>query len=118
MARLKAMAGRMTALRPRIGTVATGTGGEDRRDALNANRAWYRTAEWRRLRAEVLRDALYTCALCGRVAASAGLVADHKQPHRWDRDLFFLRSNLQCLCKPCHDGAKQRAERRGGWVNP
>lgn len=114
MARLTAIGSRLSPLRGRLGTVATGAAGEDRRDAMIAGRAWYHTAEWRRLRAGVLRDALYTCAMCGRVAPSAGLVADHVKPHRWDRDLFFLRSNLQCLCKACHDGAKQRSERKGG----
>lgn len=41
------------------------------------------------------------------------LVADHKTPHRGDVALFWDEQNLQCLCKPCHDRDKQRAERGG-----
>lgn len=83
------------------------------RDRIDVWRRWYKTAEWRELRWSVLVDALFTCARCGIVGQSSALVADHVTPHRGDRDLFFDRSNLQCLCKTCHDGEKQREERRG-----
>jgi len=39
------------------------------------------------------------------------MVADHKTPHRGDEALFWDRQNLWCLCKGCHDGAKQREDR-------
>lgn len=42
------------------------------------------------------------------------LVADHRIAHRGDETLFWAPENLQCLCKRCHDGAKQREERGGG----
>nr|WP_243256973.1 HNH endonuclease signature motif containing protein [Rhizobium skierniewicense] len=49
---------------------------------------------------------------CGRIDGNTSrLVADHKIPHRGDEALFWDESNLQCLCKPCHDGLKQRQER-------
>ena len=50
------------------------------------------------------------CARCGAPAT----VVDHKVPHRGDRALFDDPANLQSLCKPCHDGWKQRQEREGG----
>jgi 5-methylcytosine-specific restriction endonuclease McrA len=62
---------------------------------------------------DVLVAALFTCAMCRRTEASARLVADHIIPHRGDEALFWDRTNLQCLCKTCHDGHKQRAERAG-----
>ena len=63
----------------------------------------------------VLTEAMFTCAWCRQAQHdTAQLVADHKVPHRDDEDLFWNRANLQCLCKTCHDGAKQRAERAGG----
>jgi 5-methylcytosine-specific restriction endonuclease McrA len=39
-------------------------------------------------------------------------VADHIDPHRGDRVKFFDPANLQCLCKACHDGAKQREDKQ------
>lgn len=38
------------------------------------------------------------------------LVADHRRRHNGDANLFWDEGNLQTLCKPCHDGPKQRAE--------
>ncbi|SPA17227.1 Putative phage holin (fragment) [Cupriavidus taiwanensis] len=37
-------------------------------------------------------------------------VVDHVRPHRGDRRLFLDRTNLQSLCKLCHDSVKQRME--------
>ena len=51
---------------------------------------------------------------CGKIEGDTSqLVADHRRPHRGDERLFWDERNLQCLCKPCHDGTKQRQERRG-----
>ncbi|WP_245482984.1 HNH endonuclease [Agrobacterium sp. CNPSo 2736] len=54
---------------------------------------------------------------CGRIEVDTSkLICDHVTPHKGDRDLFFDASNLQTLCKPCHDTVKQREERsRGRW---
>ncbi len=82
------------------------------RDQSLGWRRWYKTARWQRLRWEVLRDAAFTCARCGVIERRTDqLVADHVVRHRGDEALFWDRGNLQCLCKPCHDGAKQAAER-------
>lgn len=76
----------------------------------------YSTKAWRRLRWQVLLDAAFTCAMCGVVEGkTSGLVADHIEPHRGDESLFWERSNLQCLCKACHDRHKQRAEAADRW---
>ncbi len=57
------------------------------------------------------RDA-FTCQMCGRVEGNTSqLVADHKQAHRGDASLFWDERNIQCLCKSCHDGAKQAIEK-------
>jgi hypothetical protein len=53
------------------------------------------------------------CALClteGRAVIAT--IADHVQPHRGDWNSFRL-GRLQSLCKPHHDGDKQRTERNG-----
>lgn len=76
-------------------------------------RRWYKTVAWTRIRMTRLRsDPL--CVLClMRGLTRAAAVVDHKQPHRGDRALFFDFDNTQSLCKPCHDGVKQREEARG-----
>jgi 5-methylcytosine-specific restriction protein A len=81
----------------------------------------YGTTRWQALRkATFLRD-LYTCRKCARlVGDSSKLVCDHIKPHRGDERLFWDDTNLQTLCKPCHDKAKQIEEQqtkhmRGVW---
>ena len=101
----------------RLGSVDMGADGMTRRrDANVAWRKWYKTTEWRRLRWACLVRDLFTCRMCGWIGGNATrlLVADHRLPHRGDRALFFDIGNLQCLCKPCHDGAKQSHERSRG----
>lgn len=117
MGGLKAIPGRLSSVKARVATLDLS--GPDRhrvRDAVQSWRAWYKTQAWRRLRWQVLRDALFTCAACRAVVADTSqLVADHIRPHRGDEALFWDRGNLQCLCKPCHDGGKQRGDgKRGG----
>lgn len=51
------------------------------------------------------------CVYCqrdGHVAEAT--VVDHKVPHRGDMKVFWDRTNWQGLCKPHHDGEKQREE--------
>ncbi len=110
MARLKQLA-------PRVGSLPMrGRSREARpalRDRIDTWRRWYKTADWRRLRWQVLVEAQFTCAMCGRVGDSPSLVADHITPHRGSRDLFWDRGNLQCLCSACHSSEKPREERGG-----
>lgn len=108
MARMKQLSPRGRQLKPRG---QAGPAPMRIRDRVDTWRAWYKTAEWRALRWQVLVDAHFTCARCGTVGASRDMVADHVRPHRGDRDLFFARSNLQCLCATCHNRDKQREER-------
>ena len=52
---------------------------------------------------------------CGRIEVDTSqLVADHKRPHRGDPELFWAPTNVQTLCKPCHDRVKQAEECRLG----
>lgn len=109
MARLKQLAPRGRTLKPRG---SSGVAPVRTRDRVDTWRRWYKTKEWQELRWEVLVDAVFTCKRCGHVGQSRDLVADHVMPHRGDRDLFFDRGNLQCLCATCHSRDKQREERR------
>lgn len=108
MARLRQLAPRGRQMKPRG---QSGPSPVRSRDRVDAWRAWYKTAEWRALRWDVLVAALFTCRRCGIIGQSRDLVADHIKPHRGDRDLFFDRANMQCLCATCHNRDKQREER-------
>lgn len=71
---------------------------------------WYWTNRWRKkAKAQLAAEPL--CRMCradGRTTAAT--IADHLDPHRGDETLFWF-GELQSLCKPCHDSAKQREEK-------
>lgn len=70
-------------------------------------KAWKDLRRWRLLTSPL-------CVFCQAAGhATEATVADHIKPHKGDMGLFLAPSNLQSLCKPCHDRHKQRAERAG-----
>jgi len=82
------------------------------RDRDTPWRKLYKTARWQRLRWKIIEQALFTCAMCGKLENNTSqLVADHIIPHKGNEFLFWDKNNLQCLCRHCHDGAKKRLER-------
>lgn len=111
---------KLTNLKPTVGTLPPrlgyATGDEKARDRQRSTtqhwRVWYNSAEWKRLRIRVfIRDA-FTCQMCQRVEGNTSkLIGDHKTPHRGDRALFFDENNVHTVCKPCHDGEKQRIDK-------
>ncbi len=115
MGRLRQLPSRLTTLPPRLAPAPSTEADRHRmRDATQAWRGWYKTARWQRLRWDVLVRDRFTCRRCGRIEGNTSqLVADHIDPHRGDEALFWDAVNLQCLCKACHDSAKQSEERRG-----
>lgn len=86
-------------------------------------KAWYKLARWRMLRLVIFLRDLYTCQnkACGRIEGNTSLlVCDHVKPHRGDERFFWDETNLQTLCKSCHDRIKQAEEQsslhtRGVW---
>lgn len=86
-------------------------------------KAWYRTARWAAVRQKVFLRDLFQCQRpeCRRIEGNTSLlVCDHIKPHRGDAALFWEETNLQTLCKPCHDKVKQQEEQatlhqRGVW---
>jgi len=113
---------KLTALKPRIGAlpprIGYAQGDEKARDQHRAAtqhwRKWYTCTEWRKLRMRVLIRDLFTCQMCKRlVADTSQLVGDHKIQHHGDRAKFFDERNVWCICKPCHDSAKQKLEKAG-----
>lgn len=78
-----------------------------------ANNPLYKTKEWRRLRAHVLKHEPI-CRMCkaeGRVSAASHV--DHIIRHNNDPKLFYDLTNLQPLCPHCHNSRKQSIESRG-----
>jgi 5-methylcytosine-specific restriction protein A len=70
-----------------------------------ALRRWYRTPQWKALRARVMREQAYRCAVCGQVVAA--LEVDHIVKHDFDHRRFWDRAKLQAICRSCH-GRKTR----------
>ncbi|HEU4986875.1 MAG TPA: HNH endonuclease signature motif containing protein [Rhizobiaceae bacterium] len=106
----------LSTLPPRLGYAP---GDEKARDKQRAQtqhwRAWYKTARWQKLRWSILVRDLFTCQRCKRVASGKGEAhVDHIRPHRGNETLFWSADNLQCLCAPCHNSAKQSEERKHG----
>lgn len=110
---------RLRHIKPRIGGLAPVL--RPRADAHGHDpdaevQRWYRSAEWQELRVRVFERDGYECQLCGVLCVpkdpKVPPIGDHKTPHRNRRDLFFNEENVQTLCKPCHDGRKQREEAR------
>lgn len=79
----------------------------------NARAAWhhlYDTAKWKRLREGQL-TAEPLCRFCLEVEeVTAADTVDHVKAHKGSVELFFEPSNLQSLCKSCHDTHKRRME--------
>lgn len=73
----------------------------------------YNTAAWSVLRrSQLLNQPLCEMHSQMKKTVMANIV-DHITPHKGDEELFFDISNLQSLCKSCHDRHKQRQERSG-----
>lgn len=83
---------------------------------MSEHRHLYNSARWKRGRLAHLA-AHPLCVLCRQAGlVTAATVVDHVRPHRGDEILFFDPGNWQSVCKPCHDGAKQQLEKRGGLI--
>lgn len=81
-----------------------------RRLADTETRKLHKTKRWQDLRWSVLTRDLFTCQICGRIEGETSkLVCDHIEPHRGDVEKFWS-GPFQTLCKPCHDGVKQKEE--------
>jgi hypothetical protein len=72
----------------------------------------YDTCHWQRRRALQLQFEPL-CEWCkGRGRIKKATVVDHIEPHKGDRNKFYL-GRLQSLCVRCHSRDKQRVEVRG-----
>ena len=80
--------------------------------APHRDKSLYGTKDWYRIRAHQLRVEP-NCRICAAAGVqSHATVCDHITRHNYDPIAFF-RGPFQSLCKTCHDGTKQKMERRG-----
>jgi 5-methylcytosine-specific restriction protein A len=82
---------------------------ERRRNSTNA-RKLYQTKAWATLRGLVLFERPHCSTVGCRKRAT---VVDHIVPHDGDAERFFSLTNLQPLCKQCHD--RKTAKHDGGF---
>ena len=73
---------------------------------------WYRHRRWKRIRlAQLAKEPL--CRLCtasGKITIAT--IVDHVERHFGNADKFW-GSELQSVCRPCHEGRKKFIESRG-----
>jgi hypothetical protein len=65
---------------------------------------FYTGSEWKELRNKVFVRDNYTCQDCGKHGGY--LEANHIKPRSRYPDLKLVASNIETLCKPCHDKKK------------
>ncbi|KWD49681.1 hypothetical protein WL67_20800 [Burkholderia ubonensis] len=126
---LKTLKARLQSLPPRIQVVQSGSWRTGKQSSTARGYGY----AWQRLRAEHLAkhphcvyclreigmagwspvDVVLACAARG-IAEPLGTIGDHITAHRGNRQLQLDPDNIQTLCKPHHDSAKQREERSGG----
>lgn len=113
MSRLKGLAPTVHRLAPQVSQSPTDEGERSRyRDKTQHWRAWYKTARWRRRRAQQLR-LQPLCEWCNlKSLIVPATIAHHTTPHRGDERLFF-EGDLTSLCEQCHNSEAQGLERRG-----
>jgi len=85
-------------------------------------RKLYRDKRWcgpNGVRQQALVRDLYTCQRCHCIVIEGNrhhpraAIANHKRPHKGDPELFFELTNVETVCKSCHDTRIQREEARG-----
>ena len=86
---------------------------EQRSEAAAKYRKLYKTKAWQQARlAQLAKQPL--CEECLRhKRVVPATVVNHGTPHKGDWRRFIDPQNHQSVCKPCHDGVIQSAERRG-----
>jgi len=113
--------GRLSSLKPQLGSLSPSIGyapqdereRNTQRDQNQPWRRWYKTARWQKLRWSVLVRDRFRCSRCGKLDGNTSqLVANHKRPHRGNELMFWDDTNIETVCKTCHDGVIQSEERR------
>lgn len=112
MAKIKTIRPLIKTMKPLLGpTPGSQRSRDQHRVKQEPWRRWYRIARWQKLRLQIFARDLFTCQMCKRIEGDTSqLVCDHVEPHGGCERMFWDETNLQCLCKSCHDGEKQRQD--------
>jgi 5-methylcytosine-specific restriction protein A len=71
---------------------------------------WYSNKRWRMLRIHWLK-CNPICVMCNKIGRiTPATIVDHVRPHKGSIDMFYDVSNLQSLCKQCHDSKTARED--------
>lgn len=77
--------------------------------------AYLASPQWKKLRADRLRQAKFRCERCGNIKSADQLHVHHLTYERLGRELM---SDLQVLCLGCHWKADQERKASGGTARP
>lgn len=81
----------------------------ERLQAQHEQRRFYSSAEWRRLRSEVIEAEEPACRSCGAyILDTTDVTVDHTQPRSRFPELALVRENLQILCRSCNSAKGNR----------
>lgn len=121
MAKLKTLRPQVATIKPLLGRDSGERARDKHREATQPWRRWYHSAEWKALRLQAFRRDKYRCQRTGELCIGRGQqpnapVANHKVPHKGDRNLFFSLDNIETVTKAAHDGLIQREEKSGSLV--
>ena len=89
---------------------------DERRRSEQPWRAWYKLTIWDDPETGLRAQQLERQPICETCRCAPATIAHHKRPHQGNWNLFADPNNLESTCKPCHDGAIQRGERAGNWI--
>ena len=68
-----------------------------------SNEGMYNTTRWRNLRKKIIKQQPF-CSFCGWTGSEDNpLTVDHVICPRGNEDLFYDETNLQVLCRNCHN---------------
>ena len=83
------------------------------RERRSASHRFYDSRAWRELRRACLAHPLYqACRRCGAERTRKNfIVIDHIKPRELRPDLALVQTNLQPLCRPCHERYGARVDR-------
>lgn len=76
------------------------------------DKGFYKKAVWRKLRAQALERDHYLCQEClRRKRFTRATEVHHIKPLKELPEFGLTLSNLESLCRPCHEATKKRGKR-------
>ena len=80
----------------------------ERKDSMDLAKTFYRSAEWKLLREQIMNQHQNVCRMCNRVLDRSEITIDHIMPRSKFPDLPLVANNMQVLCRPCNSSKGAR----------